>query len=63
MICQVEDVVDVLKETIPFEQYDIELALDHSQGHDLLRPDGLTVNKMNLLFGGLQAMMRDSQLT
>lgn len=63
MICQVEDVVDVLKVLVSFDEYHIELALDHSQGHDRLRPDGLTVTNMNLLFGGLQAKMRDSHLT
>lgn len=63
MICQVEDVADVLKLVFHSDQWDIELIVDHSQGHDRLRPDGLTVTKMNLLFGGLQAMMRDSQLT
>ena len=63
MICQVEDVCDVLKVLLPSDEWDIDLALDHSQGHDRKRKDGLEVARMNLLYGGLQAMMRDSELT
>lgn len=63
MLCQVEDMTDVLKAVLSFDEYDVELVVDHSQGHDRLRDGGLTVTKMNLLFGGLQAKMRDSQLT
>lgn len=63
MICQLEDVVDVMRVLFPFDKYDIELALDHSQGHDRLRPNGLCVTNMNLQYGGQQTIMRDSKLT
>ena len=63
MICQTEDVVDVLKVVFDFNEYKVQLVVDHSQGHDRLRVDGLNVSSMNLLYGGRQAMMHDSKLT
>ena len=63
MVCQMENCADVLKVKFPSDKFDIELILDHSQGHDRLRPDGLSVTNMNLLFGGHQPKMRDSELT
>jgi hypothetical protein len=62
MICQVENCRDVLKVLLN-DEYDIGLNIDHSQGHDKLRPDGLHVGGMNLGFGGVQRVLRPSELT
>lgn len=65
MICQVENCRDVLKVLLNDHDndYDIGLNIDHSQGHDKLRPDGLHVGGMNLGFGGVQRVLRPSELT
>ena len=44
MCLQFEDVVDVLKELFP--HFDFLFLFDHSNGHDMLRPDGLSITKI-----------------
>ena len=59
MICQLEDVIDVLY--IHFDQeFDILFLFDHSCGHDRSRKNGLNVQNMNLSYGGKQAPIHDS---
>ena len=58
MCLQFEDVVDVLKELFP--HFDFLFLFDHSNGHDMLRPDGLSITKIRKGFGGSQPIMRDS---
>lgn len=62
MILQIEDCRDVCRVLFPPHQFDVRFLFDHSQGHDKLRPDGLSVAKMNLQFGGVVPKQRDSDL-
>jgi hypothetical protein len=60
MCLQFEDVVDVLKELLS-PHFDYLFLFDHSNGHDMLRPDGLSITKIRKGFGGSQTgVMRDS---
>ena len=61
MVLQIEDCVDVLFHTHP--QFDFLFLLDHSNGHDRMRPNGLNLNKLNIRHGGKQPQMRDSILS
>ena len=61
MVLQIEDCLDVLHVTHP--HFDYLFLLDHSNGHDRLQPDGLSLSKINIKFGGKQPKMRDSILT
>ena len=61
MVLQIEDCVDILSHTHP--QFDILFLLDHSNGHDKMRPNGLNLNKLNIRHGGKQPRMRDTVLT
>ena len=61
MVDQIEDCVDVLKHTHP--QFDVMFLLDHSNGHDRLQPDGLSLSKINIRHAGKQPKMRPSKLT
>ena len=61
MVCQIEDCIDALQHVYP--QFDIIFFLDHSNGHDRLQPDGLSLSKINIRFGGKQPKMRDTLLT
>ena len=49
MILQLEDCVDCLK-AINNEKYDYLFLFDHSNGHDRLRPDGLSEKKTKILW-------------
>ena len=60
MVLQLEDCVAVLKYTHP--QFDILFLLDHSNGHNRMRPDGLNLNRINIRHGGKQSIMRPSLL-
>ena len=58
MLVQFEDCVDVLK--VMYPQFDFVFLLDHSNGHDHLRPNGLNLNKISVRYGGKQPIMRDA---
>ena len=60
MVLQLEDCIDVLHHTHP--QFDYLFLLDHSNGHDRLQEDGLSISKINIKFGGKQPRMRSSTL-
>ena len=55
MVLQVEDCVDILQHTYP--QFELLFLLDHSNGHDRMRPNGLNINKLNIRYGGKQPAM------
>jgi hypothetical protein len=57
MIIQLEDCIDCLLTLFP--HFDFYFLFDHSNGHDHMQPDGLSVTKCNEYFGGSQPFMRD----
>ena len=61
MVIQLEDCIDVLK--FMFPDFDFLFFLDHSNGHDRMRPNGLNLNKVSMKFAGKQPEMRSSVLT
>ena len=61
MILQLEDCIDCMKCLYP--EYDYVFLFDHSNGHDRLQPNGLSINKIRKNFGGKQSKMRKSKLT
>ena len=61
MMCQLEDVIDVLSVAIGVD-YKYLFLFDHSCGHDRSRPDGLHVSNMNINFGGKQSKIHDSKI-
>jgi hypothetical protein len=61
MVCQLDDCVDVLK-TLFGNQYDFLFMFDHSCGHDKKRTDGLIVENMAKIYGGKQAVMRNTEI-
>ena len=46
-----------------FPDFDFLFFLDHSDGHDCMRPNRLNLNKVSVKFGGKQPKIRDSILT
>jgi hypothetical protein len=60
MIIQLEDCVDCLLALFPY--FDYYFMFDHSNGHDRMRADGLSVAKCNKYFGGSQPFMRESKI-
>ena len=60
MCLQIEDCINVLKVTYP--HFDIIFLLDHSNGHDRLQPNGLSLSKINIKHAGCQPRMRDTTL-
>ena len=58
MVIQLEDCVDVLTHLYP--EFEIIFFLDHSNGHDRTRPNGLNINKLNIKYGRSQPIMRSS---
>ena len=60
MIIQLEDCVDVLK--VLFPDFDFIILFDHSNGHDRLQTDGLSITKINVGYGGTQPKMKPSQV-
>ena len=58
LFVQFEDCLDVLK--VMYPQFDFVFFLDHSNGHDRLRPNGLNLNKISVRFGGKKPLMRDA---
>mmetsp|Transcript_26808 Transcript_26808/g.33053 ORF Transcript_26808/g.33053 Transcript_26808/m.33053 type:complete len:391 (+) Transcript_26808:1059-2231(+) len=61
MVLQLEDCIDCIKCLYP--DYDFMFLFDHSNGHDRLQPNGLSINKVRKYFGGKQPKMRSSKLT
>ena len=61
MMTQLEDCVDALQTMYP--EFDHVFLFNHSNGHDRLQPDGLSINKIGIRFGGTQPMMRSSKIT
>ena len=61
MVMQFEDCVDVLK-AINGDKYDYCFLFDHSNGHDRLRPDGLSLSKISKYYGGKQPLMRSTTI-
>ena len=60
MAIQLDDCLDVLEALHP--DFDVIFLLDHSNGHDLIRPDGLNANKIRKYFGGKQPKMIDTNI-
>ena len=60
MVCQLEDVIDVLKEMHP--AYLFVFLFDHSSGHAKQRKDGLNAGRMNKLYGGKVPAMRVTKI-
>ena len=63
MVIQIEDCVDCLSYLYP--QFEYEFELDHSSGHNMERPDGLSTTSgvINMGWGGKQRIMRNSVLS
>ena len=63
MIIQIEDCIDCLRYLYP--QFDYLFELDHSSGHNMERPNGLSTTNtvLNMGWGGKQRKMRSSVLT
>ena len=61
MVLQLVDCIDVLNVTHP--HFDFLFIFDHSNGHDRLQPNGLSLSKINILHGGKQPQMRSSELS
>ena len=51
--------MDIL--TYMFPDFEFIFFLDHSNGHDRMRPNGLNLNRINIKHGGSQPVMRDSE--
>ena len=56
MVVQLEDCVDVL--TCMFPDFEVVFFLDHSNGHDRTRPNRLSINKLNIKYGGAHVDIR-----
>ena len=61
MVLQMEDCKDILSYMYP--EYDLIFLFDHSNGHDRLQPNGLSVNRISIRHGGKQPVMRNSHIT
>ena len=61
MVLQMEDCRDILVHMFP--DYDFIFLFDHSNGHDRLQPNGLSINRISIRFGGKQPVMRSSHIT
>ena len=61
MIEQLEDCVDVLKCIYP--QFDFIFLFEHSNGHNCLQPNSLSIHKINIQHAGNQPKMRDAFIT
>ena len=61
MVCQLEDVLDVLH-VLFNDDFDFLFLFDHSCGHDRSRPNGLNVTNMNISYGGKQNSLHDSEI-
>lgn len=62
MVIQIEDCLDAFCTLHP--QYDVQFELDHSSGHNMERPDGLSTTSgvINMGWGGKQRNMRRTVL-
>ena len=61
MVIQFKDCIDVLKYLHP--DFDFVFFFNHSNSHDRLQPDGLSLNKTSVRHSGKQSAMRDSIIT
>ena len=61
MILQLEDCIDVLNHTHP--QFEFLFLFDHSNGHGRVQPNGLSVTKISIKYGGKEPKIRNSKLT
>ena len=61
MVLQLEDCIDVMKSVYP--DFELVFLFDHSNGHDRLQLDGLSISKTRKNFGGSQPIMRNSKIT
>ena len=60
MVLQLEDCFDVMRTIHP--EFDAVFLVDHSSGHDKMRPDGLNCKRIRKNFGGKQPKMRSSKI-
>ena len=60
MALQLEDCIDCMKVIHP--NLEFVFLLDHSNGHDKIRPDGLNAKKVRKNYGGKQPKMRESTM-
>eukprot|EP00957_Ditylum_brightwellii_P116852 8913443-Ditylum_brightwellii.AAC.1 len=51
MVLQSENIIDVIY-VVFADSHDVLMPVDHSNGHDWMRPDALNVNCRNVGFGG-----------
>ena len=61
MVLQLEDCIDILNHT--HAQFQFIFLFDHSNGHDRLQPQGLSLSKISIRYGGKQPYMRKSKLS
>ena len=61
MVEQLEDSVDVLKHVHP--TFDFLFLFGHSNGYGHLQPEGLSLTKIVMRYGGIQPRMRENLLT
>ena len=61
MIIQLEDIVYWLDFLHPI--FDVVVLVDHSNGHDLLQPDGLNINCINIKHARKQPLMQNIEIT
>ena len=61
MVLQMEDCRDILVHMFP--DYEFIFLFDHSNGHDRLQPNGLSINRISIRHGGKQPVMRNAYIT
>ena len=61
MIVQLKDCIDVLQHLFP--EFNYIFLFDQNNGHNILKPNGLSLNKINLRYSGTQPKMRLSTTT
>ena len=61
MVLQLKDYIDILNYVYP--GFDFVFFLDHSIGHDCMRPNGLNINKIGVRYGGKQPRMCELKLS
>ena len=62
MVVKIDDCIDVFSRLYP--QFECKFELDHSSGHNMERPDGLSTTSgiINMRWGGKQRKMRSTVL-
>ena len=61
MILQLEDCVDVLQYMFP--QFEFIFLFDHSNGHNRMQPNSLSLSRIQIRAGGKQPIMRSSKIS